>query len=272
MESALELFRRNRFWVLLGAAVLAEVDSGRLSLDERFTLEPMDLSPPWSPVADAWPARREYTAAELLAAAVGQSDNTAADVLMARIGGPGVVTAWLAAHRVEAVRIDRYERELQTEMLGLAPFRPAWKGDAAFQAALRTVPAAQQRQALATYLADPRDTATPRGMLEFLSRLHDREMISTASSRRLSQIMSSSPTGANRILAGLPKNAVLAHKTGTGPTAQGITSAINDVGIVTLADRRRYSLAIFVAGAPLPPRECEKAIANVTRVVVRAVR
>jgi beta-lactamase class A len=256
----------------LAAAVLAEVDAGRVTLDERVTLEAMDLSPPWSPVADAWPARRDYTLGELITAAVARSDNTAADVLMARIGGPGAVTAWLASKKIDAVHIDRYERELQTELVGLTPFRPAWKGEAAFQAARRTVPAAQQRQALAAYLADPRDTATPSSLLAFLEQLNARALISRASTRRLLQIMASATTGAGRIKAGLPDGARVAHKTGTGPTVQGIVSAINDAGIVVLPDKRRYAIATFLAGATLPLPECEATLAETTRALVRGVR
>lgn len=256
----------------LAAAVLAEVDAGRVTLEERITLEAMDLSPPWSPVADAWPARRDYSLDELMTAAVARSDNTAADVLMARIGGPGAVTAWLDSKNIDAVRIDRYERELQTELVGLAPFRPAWKGEAAFKAALGTVPAAQQRRALDAYLADPRDTATPSSLLQFLEQLNARALLSRASTRRLLRIMASATTGAGRIKAGLPDGARVAHKTGTGPTVQGIVSAINDAGIVILPDKRRYAIAAFLAGATIPPQECEAAIAETTRALVRGVR
>lgn len=256
----------------LAAAALAEADAGRLSLDEVFTLKPTDLSAPWSPINEAWPGRDRYTARELLEQAVAVSDNTAADVLMARIGGPGAVTAWLQGKRIDEIRVDRYEREIQPELDGLAPFRPAWKSEAAFAAARASVPPERQRQAMAAYLADPRDTATPRGMLLFLDMLDDGELISPASRRLLIEIMGQARTGANRIRAGLPKGSRLAHKTGTGPINQGVASAVNDVGIATLPDRRRYCMAIFLAGAPLSGDACEAVIAEVTRALVRGVR
>ena len=37
------------------AAVLAEVDAGRLDLEQPITLTENDISPPHSPIADAWP-------------------------------------------------------------------------------------------------------------------------------------------------------------------------------------------------------------------------
>jgi beta-lactamase class A len=254
----------------LGAAVLAEADAGRLSLDEPFTLEATDLSPPYSPIAKAWPARRDYAARDLLAAAVSQSDNTAADVLMAKIGGPGALTAWLAAERIEGVRVDRYERELQPEMLGLGAFRPAWSGEA-FETALEAVPPEQQRQALTAYLADPRDTATPRGMLDFLNLLNDGELLSPASTRLLLELMTASRTGVQRIAAGLPAGSLWAHKTGTGWAVQGVASAVNEVGIATLPDKRRYALAVFVSGAPLEPEACDAMIADIARALISGV-
>ena len=255
----------------LAAVVLGEAEAGRLSLDERLVLKPMDLSPPHSPIAEAWPIRADYTLRELLLAALVQSDNTAADVLMARIGGPGAVTAWLADKDLEEVRVDRYERELQTEMLGLSPFRPSWKGEAAFEAALATVPPAQARQALAAYLADPRDTATPRGALTFLDRLWDGELVGGPFRRMLLQAMAATTAGPQRLRAGLPKGAVFAHKTGAGRVVQGVTSVLNDIGVVTLPNQRSYAMAAFLAGATAPPAACEAALAEVARAMMRGL-
>ena len=91
----------------LGAAVLAAVDSGRLRVDSAVTLARGDLAPPYSPIAEAWPGRARYTVGELVEAAAGASDNTAADVLMRMVGGPGAVTRFLRAHGVRGVRVDR---------------------------------------------------------------------------------------------------------------------------------------------------------------------
>lgn len=237
------------FKLPLGAAVLSEVDAGRLRLAETVTIGPKDLSPPWSPIADAWPARKAYTVQELLEAAVSNSDNTAADLLMRRIGGPGAVGAWLQAKNVNEIRVDRYERELQPDVFGMASFRAAWKGDAAFNAAKATVSPARRHAAMLAYMADARDSATPRGTLGFLRRLDEGELISPASTSRLLTIMLDAPRGADRLKAGLPKDARFAHKTGASGTDQGMKAAFNDVGIFTLADRRSYAIAAFLTGS-----------------------
>jgi len=258
------------FKMTVGAAMLAEVDAGRMALDEAISIAAKDLSPPRSPIAEAWPGRTIYSAQELLVAAVSDSDNTAADVLMKRIGGPGAVSGWLQAQKIEEVRVDRYERELQPEALGLASFRPAWKG-AAFDAALATVTVEQRRAAAEAYLRDPRDTATPRGMMVFLSRLDAGELLSPASTRRLVTIMANSPRGPERLKAGLPKGATFAHKIGTGSSFGGRTSAYNDVGILTLADKRSYAITAFLTGSTADERARAALLADLGRAAVRAV-
>lgn len=254
----------------LAAAVLAEVDAGRVRLDEAVKIEDVDLSPRWSPIADAWPGRADYTVQELLVAAVEQSDNTAADVLMKRIGGPGAVTAWLQAKRVPDLRVDRYERELQPEAHGVASFRPEWRGPV-FWAKAQTVAPALRRAAMARYLADPRDTATPNGMLEFLAKLDAGELLSLPSSRRLIRMMTEGPRGAERLKAGLPAKWLFAHKVGSSGDDLGLTLAYNDVGILTLPDKRSYAVAAFLSGATAREADQAALFADLGRLVAKSV-
>ena len=259
------------FKAVLAAAALSETDAGRLPLGEVVTLTATQLSPPYSPIADAWPGRSAYTIEELLKAAVAESDNTAADVLMKRIGGPGAVTAWLQAKRIEEIRIDRYERELQPDVYGMASFRLGWKGSAAFGAAMTTVTPETRMKAMAAYMADPRDTATPSGMATFLSRLDAGELISPTSTRRLLTLMAELPGAADRLKAGLPHDARLAHKPGTSGTDQGLTPAFNDVGIITLADRRSYAAAAFLTGSTADDTARAALLADLGKAFVAAV-
>jgi beta-lactamase class A len=260
------------FKLPLAAAVLSEVDLGRLLMSERIYLLDEHLSPQFSPIASAWPARRDYSYDELFTAMVIDSDNTAADVLMRRIGGPGAVTAWLTGKLVPDLRIDRYERELQPSVYGMASFRPDWRDDAAYGAAKQAVPPATRMTAMRAFMADPRDTATPRGMLEFLQQLDRESLISPASTKRLLELMGKTVRGAGRIRAGLPKDAFLAHRPGTSGVDQGLNTAHNDVGIFVLPDKRAYGLAVFLSGSTLDDAGRDAIIADVTRAAVKGAR
>lgn len=258
------------FKLPLAAAALAEVETGRLDLGERLRIAEEDLSPPYSPIADAWPVRVDYTAGELLAAAVRDSDNTAADVLMGRIGGPGALTAWLVEKSVNEVRVDRYERQLQCDFFGMASFRAAWRGREAFLAAKNRVPAAERRAAIIRYLSDPRDTATPRGMVDFLDKLEDGALLGAAAKARLEALMSGGRV-TSRLQAALPRGATLLHKTGSSWTDLGLNAATNDTGFVILPDRRRYAAAVFLSGTGLDAPARDAAITGLGRAMVKSL-
>lgn len=256
------------FKAALGAGVLAQVDAGKLRLDETVSIRDIDLSPPFSPIADAWPARTDYTLGELLERACGASDNTAADVLLKRIDGPGALTAWLVQEKIEDFRIDRYERQLQPEIMGMASFRADWKGEATYMPRMLAVPEAVRRASTAAYLADPRDTATPVAAVRFLEALRSGELLEPASTRRLLAIMTATTTGQSRLKAALPAGAALAHKTGGARTDLGMTPASNDIGIITLADGRQYAVAVFLSGSTAPDAERDAIIAQAGRIVL----
>ena len=260
------------FKLPLATAVLSEVDAGRALLTERLTITEEQLSTPFSPIGAAWPARRDFSLQELLEAVLVESDNTAADVLMKRIGGPGAVTAWLDARRVPEVRIDRYERELQCQAHGMPSFRPAWRTPAAFTAAREAVAPAVRSAAQRRYMSDPRDTATPRGMVEFLRMLDRAELVEPASTRLAVELMARpNSRRPRRIRAGLPNGAFLAHRSGSSGADLGISTAHNDVGIFRLPDRRAYALAVFLSGSTLDAPGRDAVIADVARAVVDAV-
>ena len=192
---------------------------------------------------------------------MGDSDNTAADLLMKRIGGPGAVTAWLQSKKIDEIRVDRYERELQPDVVGMASFRAGLEG----RRGLRRPPRPRCRprggspRRHAAYMADPRDSATPRGMLGFLRKLDEGELISPAVHRAAAgHHAAAARAGPSRIKAGLPQGRELRPQDRhLGPTDLGLHAAYNDVGIFTLADRpqlRHRGLPDRLDGARARPR------------------
>ncbi|MBA3812302.1 MAG: serine hydrolase, partial [Caulobacteraceae bacterium] len=139
-------------------------------------------------------------------------------------------------------------------------------------AARDAVPALVREAAMGAYLADPRDTATVPATLDFLSKLAQGALISPASTRLLIRLMTATETGANRLGAGLPRGAALAHKTGSARTDLGLTPATNDVGIATLGDGRRVAIAAYLAGSTATEPERDRLIADTARLMASALR
>jgi beta-lactamase class A len=128
----------------------------------------------------------------LCAAAIEQSDNTAANLILEAIGGPKGVTETARALGDVSTRLDRKEPELNEAIEG-----------------------------------DERDTTTPAAMCRDLERLFTSDFLSTGSRARLESWMQGNKTGAGLIRASLPANWKIGDK--TGRSGKGAT---NDIAIL----------------------------------------
>lgn len=272
-----ELFPlQSVFKAMLGAEVLRQVDEGKLSLDQPVEIGAPQLAMLWSPIADKYDGTTTtYTVRQLLEGAVGISDNTAADVLMEMVGGPAAVTENLKAHGIDSIHINRYERQFQPELRGMRPFEIGEViTTSTFEKATLAVPPQRQLAALDNYIycEDERDCATPIAAVQFLAALQQGDLLSSASTALLLDIMTKSPTGATRIKAGVPPGALVAQKTGSGGELQGIDTASNDIGIVTLPDGRQFIIAIFLAGSKDSEAARDALMADITRQAIKLLQ
>lgn len=241
--------------LVVGVAVMRAVDEGRMRLDDSVTIRREDLSVNIQPIADivAKEGRFDTIIGDLVARAVIASDSAATDVLIARLGGVKAVQALLDQAGIGGIRIDRTERELQTESTGLS-WNPAY-----------VFP--EKLAAFRAYLKDARDTATPRGMAGFLALLAAGKLLSPSSTRYFLDVMARTATFPDRLRAGVPPGWTVAHKTGTSQTLGGVNGVTNDVGILTAPDGRRIAVAAFVSESTAPPEARAAVIAAAARAI-----
>ncbi len=200
----------------IAMAILSQVDAGALKLDLQVRVAKADLVPPslHSPIRDQHPEGVELSLRELLRFNIAESDGTASDVLLRLAGGPERVTSYLRGLGVDGVTVATSEAEMS-------------------------------RGQKVQY----RNWATPRSMLELLRVFHRGAGLSPASRDLLLRLMQESVPGAQRIKGLLPQGTLVAHKTGTSGTVNGMTAATNDVGIVTLPGGRHMAVVVFVSDA-----------------------
>ena len=215
----------STFKVLAAALVLARVDAGQEQLDRRVPIAPADLLE-WAPVTSKH-VGGELALAELCEAAITASDNTAANLLLASVGGPAAVTAFLRRNGDATTRLDRTEPTLNEAKPG-----------------------------------DPRDTSTPRAMARTLRVLALGTALSEAGRTQLVQWMAANTTGAKRLRAGVPADWRVADKTGTGRL--GTT---NDVGLLWPPRRAPVVVVSYLTECRAPADAREAALAAVARAV-----
>lgn len=227
--------------VPIAMAFLRQVDAGRHSLSSEVTIDPADFAPNHSPIRDAAKGRPVTISLQrALEAMLGDSDNTAADLLLRVVGGAPAVTQVMRDLGAADVDVSRTKRQLAADL---------------------DLPGGTD-----AYATDPRDTATPAAMLGLLERLYSRQAgLSSGSHDLMLRIMGGSPAGERRIRAGVPSRAVVAHKTGTMP------GTVNDIGVITSPDGKDHVLIVVLTkgGKSSTMNQRERAVASITRAVYR---
>ena len=173
----------STFKLPLGAAVLENVEDGSFALDDAIAFGADDILE-YAPVVSERVSDGEMTVAELAEAASTVSDNSAANLLLAQIGGPEGLTAFFRRHGDDVTRLDRTEPTLNENVSG-----------------------------------DPRDTTTPVAMAGLVQHLVLGDGLEPASREMLAGWTIASTTGLRRIRAGLPEGWRAGDKTGTCWTA-----------------------------------------------------
>jgi len=250
--------------------VLDGVDHGRWTLSAPVPLIALDMHPRgW--LGDSYPRGGGHVPLHtLLVAMLTRSDNSAADALMRIVGGPAAVTAWLEAHGIRDLRVDRSERALGNDWYGLAAGADTMGSAEEIRALRAQVPDAVHDSAASAMYLDPRDSGTAEACTIVLERLWRGELLAAATTDTLKAILARCKTAPRRMPALLPRGTPVARKTGTGGTWRGVTVAINDVGVIRLPDGQDVALAVLIAEPRGPVVRAERVIARAAAAVFDA--
>ncbi|MFJ5292745.1 class A beta-lactamase [Streptomyces sp. NPDC088348] len=145
------------------------------------------------------------TVAELCAAALGESDNAAANLLLTQLGGPAAVTRFSRSIGDRTTRLDRWEPELNSA----EPWRVT-------------------------------DTSSPGAIGTTVGRLVVGRVLTPGHREKLTGWLTANTTDSERFGKGLPADWILADKTGTGD--YGVA---NDVGVVWPPRRSPLLLSVL---------------------------
>lgn len=160
----------------LAAMVFARVDAGHDDLAHLVPYGQHDLLPA-SPITTAHVAEGVLTVGTLVEAILERSDNTAANLLLRRIGGPPALTGWLRSLGDTVTRVDRYE------LVG------GWSG--------------------------MKDTTTPRAIAAVAARISLGDVLRPPRRALNNRWMAANVVGGRRVRAGFPEGWTTGDRTGT---------------------------------------------------------
>lgn len=180
----------STFKSVLAATVLKQAERDPTLLDRRLSVRAQDILE-HAPVTRRH-VGKDLTVRDLCRATLITSDNTAANLLFAAIGGPPAVTAFLRASGDTITRSDRLEPELNSFAID-----------------------------------DPRDTTTPAAIAATLQRLVLGDALKPASRQQLADWLIDNETGEACLRAGLGKRWRVGDKTGSNGE-----DARNDIAVL----------------------------------------
>lgn len=236
----------------IAMAVMEQVKRGELDLDEKIgvTKEDFVRARMRSPLRDANPNGGEFTIRELIRLSLTESDSTASDVLLRVAGGPDEIQSYLALLGIRDIKIANNVKEIGKDWQAQYD---NWATPAASVELLHHLaPTREAADSALTLIKKgaPTESYPQREAMNFVSLIQ--------------QMWMSNP-GAKRLKGLLPKGTIVAHKTGTGGTQNGITGATNDIGIVYLPNGKHFAIAVFVSDSPADERTREAVIAKIAK-------
>jgi beta-lactamase class A len=216
----------STFKFLAAAAVLKLIDAGDQRLDRLITYTEADIEPGYSPVTKRNVATG-MTIADLCAAAVAVSDNTAGNLLLSLLGGPQGLTGFCRSLGDQVTRLDRTEPTLNSALPG-----------------------------------DARDTTSPRAMAENLKRLLLGDVLTPASRQQLEAWLIDDKVGGKRLRAGIPTGWRIGDKTGSGENGTA-----NIVGILWPTAHAPVLAAVYYTGSSAPREQLDAVHAEIGRIL-----
>ena len=221
----------STFKSMLAAAVLARSTSDPQLMNKLVRYETKELVS-YSPITEKHVATG-MRVAELCAATLQYSDNSAANFLMKILGGPQAVTAYARSIGNDVFQLERWETELNSAIPG-----------------------------------EVRDTTSPAATVHSLDGLLLGTSLPAAQRQQLDTWMRGNTTGDQRIRAGVPAGWSVADKTGSG--AYG---SVNDIGVAYPSGDATAPLviAIYYTREQKNAPTNQDIITAATRIVVAAL-
>ena len=219
----------STFKAMLAGAVLARSVSQAGLLDQHVRYEKKELVA-YSPITEKHLADG-MNVADLCAATLQYSDNSAANFLMTLLGGPQAVTAFARSIGNTVFQLERWETELNSAIPG-----------------------------------EVRDTASPASMAHSLQQLLLGNSLPAPQRQQLDTWMRGNTTGDKRIRAGVPAGWQVADKTGSG--AYG---SVNDIGVAYPASGAPLVIAVYYTREQKNADTNQDIITAATRIVTAAL-
>ena len=214
----------------IALTVLNKVDKGELALNQKLFIKQNELlENTWSPFKKKYPnGDISISLKEALEWMITVSDNNICDILIRLVGGVETVDHFINNSNFVIVNDEE-------------GIHKSW-----------------DEQFL--------NTTTSNFSNQLLKSFFEGKQLTKKSTKFLFKTMLSTSVGKNRIKGKLPPKTKVAHRTGSSFTnKEGVTGAINDIGIVELPNGNQFIISVFVHNTTEKFEDGETIIADIAK-------
>jgi beta-lactamase class A len=232
--------------------------AGQLSLLDRVEVTPADVHPGGTIALLLDGPGLQMSVHNLVNLMMRVSDNSAADILINKLG-PANVTARMHALGLDSIRVDRTTLEMILDQEGVDYATYGKLPLAELRLREEAVDAQAAARANERFNKTEKDVATPHDMNRLLEKIFRGQIVDRAASDQIIEFMNHSMIGQTRIPAALPEGTRVVHKTGS------ISGSSNDTGIVFLPDGNHLLITIMMRDAKASTADRERVIADISK-------
>lgn len=204
------------FKILVAIKVL---DNENISLNKKLVIsKSMVDEKTYSPMLKKYNSYPfEISIKELLEYMISQSDNNACDILLDYSGGIAELEKYIHSIGFNEIEISVNEKEMKLDV---------------------------EKQYL--------NKAYNKDIVKLLKQVHEGSLLSEERTEVFNEIMIKTNTGENKLKAGLPKDAVIGHKTGSSScNKKGERIADNDAGFIILKNGKSYYISVMLTDSKM---------------------
>lgn len=232
--------------------------AGKLSLSDRIEVTPADVHPGGTIALLLNGPGLQMSVHNLINLMMRVSDNSAADILINKVGAANV-TARMHALGLDSIRVDRTTLEMILDQEGLDYAMYGKLLLPQLRERLDAIDAQTAARANDRFNKTEKDVATPHDMNRLLEKIIRGQIVDRASSDEILEFMNHSMIGQTRIPGALPDGTRVVHKTGS------ISGSTNDTGVVFMPDGTHLLVTVLTRDAKAPNADRERVIADVSK-------
>lgn len=223
----------------IAVAALKEMEYKGIALDSTVCIKAEQMHKnTYSPLRERYPDQDfQISYGSLIEYTASLSDNNTCDILIDFVGGISKVEAYIHTLGISDIQLTETEYTMQQNL------------DNCY-----------------------RNWSTPQSVVALLKKVYTENVLSQEHFLFLEQAMLSTPTGKNKLRAGLPECIALAHKTGqSGRTDSNVLIGDNDAGIVYLPSGEKCYIAVLIKDSKETDAENASIIADIAKEVYNSL-